>query len=67
VFPVPYGLDFYILFRRNPVFKGLNVDEREGYEESECCNNIEEAFLLDDFINVTWKCRINCCVSVLMR
>jgi hypothetical protein len=23
--PVRYGLNFYILFRRNPVFKGLNI------------------------------------------
>jgi hypothetical protein len=25
VFPVRYGLDFYILFRRNSLFKGLNA------------------------------------------
>jgi hypothetical protein len=25
VFPVRYGLNFYILFRRNSVFKGLMV------------------------------------------
>jgi hypothetical protein len=25
VFPVRYGLDFYILFRRYPVFKGLII------------------------------------------
>jgi hypothetical protein len=27
VFPVRYGLNSYILFRRYPVFKGLSVNE----------------------------------------
>jgi hypothetical protein len=26
VFPVRYGLNLYILFRRNSVFKGLKMD-----------------------------------------
>jgi hypothetical protein len=30
VFPVRYGLDSYILFRRNSVFKGLILNTRKG-------------------------------------
>jgi hypothetical protein len=31
VFPVRYGLDFYILFGRNSVFKGLRLGlQRQG-------------------------------------
>jgi hypothetical protein len=36
-----------------------DVDELEHYEKNEYCDNIEEAFLRDGFMNVTWKCRID--------
>jgi hypothetical protein len=37
VFPVRYGLDLYILFRRNSVFKGLNISSpRNSSSVLEC-------------------------------
>jgi hypothetical protein len=33
VFPVRYELNLYILFRRNPVFKGLTRITRSGTEQ----------------------------------
>jgi hypothetical protein len=33
VFPVRYGLDSYILFRRNKVFKCLNRSEKGNFTE----------------------------------
>jgi hypothetical protein len=42
VFPVRYGLDLYILFRRNLVFKGLKKNRREAEWGSEVWIHVAE-------------------------
>jgi hypothetical protein len=53
----------HILLLTNPFAPSYNIFN----VKNECCDNIEEAVLPDEFMNVTWKCRIDWCVSDLMR
>jgi hypothetical protein len=45
VFPVRYGLDLYILFKKNSVFKALNNKGKGGESEQTVKRNIKHAFL----------------------